>query len=92
MAAQEDSGILQGLTQLAGAGRVRLDRVLVLRSASDYTEPPPGQTAMDVALDLGKSGPPGMQPALANLYRTAAPVVRYLTDNWATTREKVPGK
>jgi purine nucleoside permease len=92
MAAQEDAGILQALTQLAGAGRVRLDRVLVLRAGSDYTLPPPGVTAIDMALDLGKSGPPGMAAAYENLYRTASPVVRYLTENWAVTRDKVPGK
>jgi purine nucleoside permease len=92
MSAEEDSGIMQGLTQLAAAGRVKLDRVLVLRSASDYTVGPPGMTAAQFADEEAKSGFPAFPAALENLYRTAAPVARYLTDNWATTRDKVPGQ
>jgi purine nucleoside permease len=92
MSAEEDSGIMQGLTQLAGAGRVKLDRVLVLRSASDYTVGPPGVTAAQFAADEAKSQFPGVAAALDNLYLSAAPVVRYLSDHWATTRNTVPGK
>jgi purine nucleoside permease len=91
MAAEEDSGILLALTQLAGAGRVKLDRVLVLRAASDYTVGPPGANTAQVLADMAKTGPPGMVPALENLYRVAAPVVRYLSEHWATTRDTPPG-
>lgn len=92
MSAEEDSGIMQGLTQLAGAGRAKLDRVLVLRSASDYTVPPPGVTAAAFAAEEASSKFPGVAAALENLYLTAAPVVRYLSDHWATTRDKAPGQ
>ena len=92
MAAEEDAGIMQGLTMLAGAGKVKLDRVLVLRAASDYTVGPPGISAVELMLSEAKTGPVGTHQALENLYRTASPVVRYLTDNWAETRDKVPGK
>jgi purine nucleoside permease len=92
MAAEEDSGIMQGLTMLAGAGRVKLDRVLVLRAASDYTLGPPGTSAVELMLSEAKTGPAGTHQALENLYRTGAPVVRYLSDHWAVTRDKVPGK
>jgi purine nucleoside permease len=92
MAAEEDSGILQGLTMLAGAGRAKLDRVLVLRAASDYTLGPPGVSAVDLMLGEAKTGPVGMRPALENLYRVGSPVVRYLSDHWAVTRDVVPGK
>ena len=37
MSAEEDTGIMQALTQLAQDRRARLDRVLILRAASDYT-------------------------------------------------------
>ena len=43
-------------------------------------------------LSEAKTGPVGTLHALENLYRTASPVVRYLTENWAITRDKVPGK
>jgi purine nucleoside permease len=90
MADQEDSAIMQALTQLAGAGRVRLDRVMILRAGDGYTEPPPGVTAQQQLL-AGAKGPAGMHEALENLYRVGSPVVRYLVDNWATTRDHTPG-
>lgn len=40
--AMEDTGTLEALTLLSQAGRVSLDRVLVLRTASDFDQPPPG--------------------------------------------------
>ena len=42
--AMEDTGTLQSLTLLSQAGRVNLDRVLVLRTASDFDQPPPGMS------------------------------------------------
>jgi purine nucleoside permease len=91
-AAEEDSGVMQALMQLAGAGRARLDRVLVLRAASDYTVPPPGMTAIQLLTEEAKTGPIGTAQALDSLYRAGAPVIRYLADHWATTRDTVPGK
>jgi purine nucleoside permease len=91
MANMEDSAIMQALTQLAGAKKVDLDRVLVLRAGDGYTLPPPGVTAYQQLMAGAKAGPPGMHEALENLYRTGSPVIRYLVDNWAVTRDKVPG-
>ncbi len=94
MSAEEDTGIMQALTQLppAPADAKLPDRVLVLRAASDYTVGPPGTSAVELMLSEAKTGPVGTHQALENLYRTAAPVVRYLTDHWAVTRNKVPAK
>jgi len=92
MGDMEDSGILQGLTQLAGAGKIDLNRVMVLRAGDGYTLPPPGVTPLQQLNAGAKSGPPGMHEALENLYRAGSPVMRYLVDNWATTRDKVPGQ
>jgi purine nucleoside permease len=91
MADMEDSAILQALTQLAGAGKVDPNRVLVLRAGDGYTLPPPGVTALQQFNAGAKAGPPGMHEALENLYRTGAPVVRYIADHWSTVRDKIPG-
>ena len=40
----EDTGTMQSLEFLAKAGRVDLNRVLVLRTASDFDQPTPGET------------------------------------------------
>jgi purine nucleoside permease len=91
MSAEEDSGILQALTQLDAAGRAKVDRVLVLRAASDYTVPPPGESAGEFLAKETKGGFPATPEALAGLYAVAAPVARYLADDWAQTRDHVPG-
>lgn len=92
MSNEEDSAIVATLNQLAGTGRVDINRVLVLRAADNYTIPPPEVTAMEQLASSARSGPPGVPEALENLYRVGSPVVRYLVDNWATTRDKVPGQ
>ncbi|HEX3918026.1 MAG TPA: purine nucleoside permease [Caulobacteraceae bacterium] len=90
MSAEEDTGILQGLTQLAGAGKADLQRVLILRAASDYTVGPPGVATADFMAQEVKGSYPGTGPALANLYAVAAPVARFLADDWARTRTTLP--
>src|SRR5580698_9650667 len=47
VAAMEDSGTLQALTFLSHAGRVDLQRVLVLRTVSNFDREPPGTSAAD---------------------------------------------
>lgn len=91
MSAEEDSGIMQALTQLAGAGRADLRRVLLLRAASDYTTPPSGVTAAEFLAKENTGGFPGTPGALENLYLVAAPVARELAGNWSTTRNHIPG-
>jgi purine nucleoside permease len=90
MSAEEDTGVMQALTFLAHAGRARLDRVLILRGASDYTIGPPGTTAAAFLAKETLGDFPATDEALANLYAVAAPIARYLADNWTTTRDTVP--
>ena len=45
--AMEDSGIVQSLTFLAHAGRVDVNRVMVLRTVSNYDQPAKGATAAE---------------------------------------------
>jgi purine nucleoside permease len=91
MSAEEDSGILQALTFLAQDGRVRLDRVLVLRGASDYTVGAVGTTAAEFLAKEAREGFPAEQQALDNLYTVASPVARRLAEDWEHTRAMTPG-
>ena len=43
--AMEDTGTFQSITYLHPTGKVNKDRVMVLRTASNYTMPPPGMSA-----------------------------------------------
>jgi purine nucleoside permease len=90
MSAEEDTGIMQGLSFVAHAGRASLDRVLILRGGSDYTLGPPGMTAAAfLAKEQGEAFP-ATPEALNNLYAAAGPVARYLADHWETTRDTIP--
>ena len=46
-AGMEDTGTMQALTFLSQAGRVDLQRVLVLRTVSNYDREPPGVSAAE---------------------------------------------
>jgi purine nucleoside permease len=90
MSAEEDTGVMQALTQLAHAGRTRDDRVLMLRAASDFVAGPPGMPAADFVSLEARQGLPAEHEALDNLYAVGAPIVRALADDWARTRNRTP--
>jgi purine nucleoside permease len=89
--AMEDTGSLQSLTLLAKAGRVDLNRVLVLRTASNFDLPPKGMTAAEnlARLKLGK-GYTAYLPALEAAWRVGNAVVDELVHNWPRYRDSVP--
>jgi purine nucleoside permease len=91
--AMEDTGTLQSLTFLAKAGRVDLQRVLVLRTASNYDLPPRGVTAAEnlARLKLGK-GYTAYLPSLEAAWRVGNTVVDELVRNWQKYRDAVPSK
>jgi len=88
--AMEDTGTLQSLTFLAHAGRVDLNRVLVLRTASDFDQPPPGES---VAESLARNKPgryTGFLPALEAAWRVGHVVVAELIAHWDRYRDHPP--
>jgi purine nucleoside permease len=91
MSAEEDTGVMQAMTFLGKDHRVRLDRVLILRAASDYTVQPAGVAAADFLAAEVKAGFPAEPEALDALYRVAEPVAKALADDWAHTRDSTPG-
>jgi purine nucleoside permease len=90
MSAEEDTGVMQALTLLAGAGRAKLDRVLMLRAGSDYVVAAPRVTAAEQIARQAKEGLPANRQALEALYAVAAPVVRALADDWPRNRDNTP--
>ena len=62
VSAMEDTGILQSLTFLSHAEKIDLKRVLVLRTVSNYDQPPSGMTAAE-SLAQQKVGKYGSLPA-----------------------------
>jgi purine nucleoside permease len=88
--AMEDTGTLQSLTFLDGAGRVDRDRVLVLRTASNYAMQHQGITAAESLSGEKKGDYSAFLPSLEAAYRVGRPVVEELLANWDRYAETPP--
>jgi purine nucleoside permease len=89
--AMEDTGTLQSLTYLAHDGKVDLNRVLVLRTASDFDQPMPGKTPAESLAQTKIGKYTGYLPALEAAWRVGHTVVDKLVAGWAEYRDRVPG-
>jgi purine nucleoside permease len=90
--AMEDCGILTSLSFLARTHRARLDRVLVLRTGSNYTVPATNQTAAQL-LASESSEDDSLSAYTASLeaaYRVGSPVVNELVSHWPRYRDVTP--
>ena len=86
----EDTGSYQSLTYLHNAGKVDKNRVMVLRTASNYTFPPPGKSAADYLREEQHDSYAGLDAALENAYLVGSAVVAELVDNWDKYRDTIP--
>jgi purine nucleoside permease len=88
----EDTGTMQALTWLARAHRLDINRVLVLRTASNYDQQRTGITAADSLAETKVSHYSAYLPALDSAYRVGHIVVDALVANWPQTRNHLPTK
>ena len=88
--AMEDTGTLQSLTWLAKAHKVDIDRVLVLRTASNYDQQRIGATAAESLSETKVRQYSAYMPALDSAYRVGHVVVDNLVANWPQTRDHIP--
>lgn len=89
MTAMEDNGTATALMRLDKAGRADLDRLLVLRTASNYSTPPPGESASwHISADYVLGGRPAMESA----YQIGSMVVDEILDNWSHYKHTIPGE
>jgi purine nucleoside permease len=89
--AMEDTGTLQSLTYLARAGRVDRQRILVLRTVSNYDQQPRGMTAAESLAHQRIGIYSAYLPSLEAAYTVGHAVVNELLANWPTHLNKVPG-
>ena len=80
MTNMEDHGIANALTRLAAMHRVDFGRVLVLRTGSNFSMPPVGQSAASSMVAEYQ----GMLPALEAAYQVGSTVVAALLADWPT--------
>jgi purine nucleoside permease len=83
---QEDNATYEALKRGSQAGLLDLQRVAVLRTASNFDRPHRGQTAYDsLAAESG-----GFPLATGNLLIAGRPLVDAIVDNWPAWRAGIP--
>lgn len=87
--AMEDTGTYQSISYLHNIGRADKDRVMVLRTASNYTMPPPGVGAAENLLNEN-DGYSGLNAAIESAYQVGSVVVDEILANWATYEDQIP--
>jgi purine nucleoside permease len=87
--AMEETGTFQSLTYLDKIDRVDIDRVMVLRSASNFTMPPPGVSAAENLLRENE-GYTGINLAVESLYVVGSVVIDEILGNWQVYENRIP--
>ncbi len=88
MTNMEDHGIANALQRLDALKKVDFQRVLFLRTGSNFSMPPSGQTAAESMVEEYQ----GMLPALEAAWRTGSPVVDAIVEGWSRYATELPGK
>jgi purine nucleoside permease len=90
VAAMEDSGTLQALTFLSRAGRVDLQRVLVLRTVSNYDREAPGTAPADSLKGMVFGNYSAYLPALGAAEIVGDKVVHDIVEHWGERAALIP--
>jgi purine nucleoside permease len=90
--AMEDTGTLQALTNLSKARLVDLNRVLVLRTASNFDSQPPGVTAAEDLADEHRGGYSAYIPSLEAAFSVGNRVVTEIVDHWEKFSDNIPAE
>ncbi len=90
ISAMEDSGTMQSITFLSRAGKVDKDRVLVLRTVSNYDREAPGSTPAESLKGLVIGAYSGYLSSLEAAWAVGSRVVHELTGNWEKYSAAVP--
>lgn len=86
MTNMEDNGTVTALSRLSKAGRADIQRVLVLRTGSNYDMQAPGQTAAESAF----APYAGSLPSLEAAHKVGSTVLHELLRNWSKFENTIP--
>ena len=75
---------------MSRAGRVDLQRVLVLRTVSNYDREPPGMSAADSLKEMVSGNYSAYMPSLEAAEIVGDKVVRDIVDHWPERQNTVP--
>lgn len=90
ISAMEDTGTMQSLTLLSQAKRVDLNRVLVLRTVSNFDREAPGSTPAESLKGLVTGSYSAYMPALEAAHGVGSRVVHHLVEHWTEFEPSVP--
>jgi purine nucleoside permease len=89
--AMEDTGSFQSLVYLSPTGKVDQNRMMVLRTASNYSMQPPGVSAADSLLgEHGEEGYSGLTASVEAAYQVGSKVVDEIVTHWDRYRDRLP--
>jgi purine nucleoside permease len=88
--AMEDTGTLQSLEYLMHAGRVDMNRVLVLRTVSNFDRQPRGLSATESLARQKIASYSAYLPSLEAAYRVGHAVVNELLSHWSQYEATIP--
>jgi purine nucleoside permease len=89
-AGMEDTGTMQALTFLSQAGRVDLQRVLVLRTVSNYDREAPGSSAAESLQQMASGNYSAYMQSLEAAQVVGDKVVRDLVEHWREREAAIP--
>lgn len=79
MTAQEDNASLEAMLRAAIYQLVDFSRIIVMRTASDFDRPYPGESDLDNLFYYDQGG---FTPSIENIYLAGTPVVKGILDGW----------
>lgn len=89
MTGMEDTGVVHALRALDGMGRADAERLMVLRTASNYTIQPEGKDAAQ-SLSAEQMELSALRPSVDAAFRLGSEVVNEIAANWSRYRDTVP--
>jgi purine nucleoside permease len=90
--AMEGTGMMTAIEFLAQADIVDRDRVMMLRSASNYTMQWPGATAIQSKRGENLGSYSAFDASTINAYKTGSPIVFEISKNWDIYKTTLPGQ
>jgi len=93
MSTMEEMGALRGFKVLEEQGKLEFNRVMVVRSASNFCMQPPSKTAVEnLSPEASEEDRfPAYLPSLENLNRVASVVLDDIVANWDSHETQIPG-
>jgi purine nucleoside permease len=93
MTDEEDFAIVTTLERLSSIGKVDRHRVLVLRGASNFDQPQPGQPAVESLPSIIRVNNGGYRLAIDNVWRVGTVFVQDVVGHWPAWKDGLnPGR